>query len=157
MARYAAATAGIGSPFPPTVGLHPPGTPLYPGGVLPPALLASYPPELLQAYGLGGHFPPTSAAAVEMARMHEMMRSDEARRLELEARKEADRREQVKSRDRERSSPSTGAVKKCSSDALLKLSKIASHQSDIPMQRLQSSVSQSCKNENALCGKSANS
>ena len=157
MARYAAASAGIGSTFPPTVGLHPPGSPLYPGGVLPPALLASYPPELLQAYGLGGHFPPTSAAAVEMARMHEMMRSDEARRLELEARKEADRREQVKSRDRERSSPSAGAVKKCSSDALLKLSKIASHQSDIPMQRLQSTVSQSCKNENQSIGSGPNS
>ena len=129
--------------------------PIYPGGVLPPALLASYPPELLQAYGLAGpgHFPPTSAAvsAVEMARMHEKLRSDEVRRLELEARKEADRREQLKTRDRERSSPAPTTIgapgmKKCSSDALLKLSKIASHQPDIPMQRLQPSV-QSCKNE----------
>ena len=146
MARYAAAAAaGLGLP---------PGVPhLFPGpghgGVLPHSLLASYPPELLQAYGLMGHFPPTSAAAVEMARLHEKLRSDEARRLEMEARKEADRREMLKARERERerSSPAAGAVKKSSSDALLKLSKIASHQPDIPMQRLQPSVSQSCKNE----------
>ena len=164
MARYAAAAASLGVspgvyPGPGGLGSHlapggPPGMPMFPGGVLPPALLASYPPELLQAYGLAGPghgFPPTSAAAVEMARMHEKLRSDEVRRLELEARKEADRREQLKTRDRERSSPAPLAIvppgKKSSSDALLKLSKIASHQPDIPMQRLQPSVSQSCKNE----------
>ena len=99
-----------------------------------------------------GHFPPTSTAAVEMARLHEKLRSDEARRLELEVRKEAERREMIKTRERERSSPASGgqgpAVKKSSSDALLKLSKIASHQPDNPMQRLQPSVSQSsCKSE----------
>ena len=150
MARYAAAAASMGSPFPSPLGLPPPGHPMFPaGGVLPTSLLASYPPEILQAYGLtgpGAHFPPTSAAAVEMARLQEKLRSDEARRLDLEARKEAERREQLKTR--ERSSPSNGSAgKKCSSDALLKLSKIASHQPDIPMQRLQPSVSQSCKNE----------
>ena len=154
MARYAAAAASsLG--LPPGVHLPPAGPHLYPGaggpgGVLPPSLLASYPPELLQAYGLMGHFPPTSTAAVEMARLHEKLRSDEARRLEMEARKEADRREMIKARERERSSPASSeraAVKKSSSDALLKLSKIASHQPDIPMQRLQPPVSQSCKNE----------
>ena len=94
------------------------------------------------------HFPPTSTAAVEMARLHEKLRTDEARRLELEARKEADRREMIKARERERSSPASGAVKKSSSDALLKLSKIATA-ADVPMQRLQQpSVSQSvCKSE----------
>ena len=96
------------------------------------------------------HFPQTSTAAVEMARLHEKLRSDEVRRLEMEARKEAERREMIKTRERERSSPASGGgqVKKSSSDALLKLSKIAAHQPDNPMQRLQPSVSQSsCKSE----------
>ena len=115
MARYAAALGVSPAPFP----AH-----LLPGG---PAHHAAYPPELLQAYGLASaaHFPPTSAAAVEIARLHEKIRADEARRLEAESRREADRRasEQLRARERERAaSPAAG---RRSGDALLKLSKIA--------------------------------
>ena len=115
MARYAAALGVSPAPFP---------APLLPGG---PAHHAAYPPELLQAYGLASaaHFPPTSAAAVEIARLHEKIRADEARRLEAESRREADRRasEQLRARERERAvSPAAG---RRSGDALLKLSKIA--------------------------------
>merc|ERR1711892_936192 len=115
-------------------------------------VLASYPPELLRAYALG-QMPPTPVTAYEFAYMHEKLRSDEVRRLELEARKEAERREQCRSRERsERSSPaprpgSASSGKKSSSDALLRLSKIASHQPEMPMQRLQPSASQASRIE----------
>merc|ERR1711892_236682 len=115
-------------------------------------VLASYPPELLRAYALG-QLPPTPVTASEFAFMHEKLRSDEVRRLELEARKEAERREQCRSRERsERSSPaprpgSASSGKKSSSDALLRLSKIASHQPEMPMQRLQPSASQASRIE----------
>merc|ERR1711892_156053 len=115
-------------------------------------VLASYPPELLRAYAMG-QMPPTPVTASEFAYMHEELRSDEVRRLELEARKEAERREQCRSRERsERSSPaprpgSASSGKKSSSDALLRLSKIASHQPEMPMQRLQPSASQASRIE----------
>merc|ERR1712106_26416 len=100
-----------------------------------------------------GQMPPTPVTASEFAYMHEKLRSDEVRRLELEARKEAERREQCRSRERsERSSPaprpgSASSGKKSSSDALLRLSKIASHQPEMPMQRLQPSASQASRIE----------
>lgn len=150
LARYAAAAASMGANSFPPLGL--PSSAMSPYAGIPPSVLASYPPELLRAYALG-QLPPTQVTASEFAYMHEKLRSDEVRRLELEARKEAERREQCRSRERsERSSPaprpgSASSGKKSSSDALLRLSKIASHQPEMPMQRLQPSASQASRIE----------
>jgi len=150
LARYAAAAASMGANSFPPLGLPSSAIPPYAG--IPPSVLASYPPELLRAYALG-QMPPTPVTAPEFAYMQEKLRTEEARRLELEARKEAERREQNRSRERsERLSPtprpgSASSGKKSSSDALLRLSKIASHQPEMPMQRLQPSASQASRIE----------
>ena len=129
MARYLATLQTMGvnpgpAGFPSLPGSLPPGLHPYPGSPLPPSVLAGYPPELLQAYGLAQ--PPGSPAEM-------VARLQEARRLELEARKDL-----AKTRERsERSSPAgvlgPAAGKKLSSDGRdgrdtphLKLSKISS-------------------------------
>ena len=108
MARYLATlqTMGVspGHPgFPPLPSLPPSLPPgLHPAS-LPPSVLAGYPPELLQAYGLAG---PAGSQADLVARLQE------ARRLELEARKDL-----AKTRERsERASPAAPLGKKLSSD-----------------------------------------
>ena len=101
-AGFPSLPGSLGPGLPPGLppGLHP-----YPGAALPPSVLAGYPPELLQAYGITQ--PPPGSPAEMVARLQE------ARRLELEARKDL-----AKTRERsERSSPlGPASVKKLSSD-----------------------------------------
>ena len=141
VARYLATLQGMGIPslasLPPGL---PPGLHHYPGHPLPPSVMAGYPPELLQAYGMG-QLPPSSAAEM-VARMQEnKLRAEESRRLEIERRDLAKTREAARDH---RASPS--AVKKSSGDsrdALVKLSKISSPSP--ALQRLQPSVSSDIK------------